>query len=209
MIPSSVRRCSILSDTPRPLPPTFIDSIHAIRAAMLFDGEVVGFGGRMGSAFNRFSAGRLAQVGRNDDIGVRSPANSPIFVCTGVDAIEDVIRRTSQERVEDLVIMQVNFVEDRRLPRASRSPSCVHFTPRDHKPDPNPSPLFQNGILRPVVASHMATLGHGGSSVTLAVLYFSVSNHNQTHTQNHSPILRIRSRTAIHSSRASVRRWMH
>jgi hypothetical protein len=72
-----------------------------------FEGEVVGFRGRMGSAFTRFSAGRLAQVGRKDDIGVHSPANSPIFVCTGVDAIEHVIQRTPKERVEDLVIMQV------------------------------------------------------------------------------------------------------
>lgn len=77
-----------------------------------YEGEVVGCRGRMGSAFTRFSAGRLAQVGRNDCIGSQSPKNTPIFVCTGVDAIEDVIHRTPKERVDDLVIMQVSGGDD-------------------------------------------------------------------------------------------------
>lgn len=45
-------------------------------------------------------------LGRDDAIGEQS-ASGPIFVCTGVEAVADVARRTPAQRVEDLVFVQV------------------------------------------------------------------------------------------------------
>ncbi|EKX47164.1 hypothetical protein GUITHDRAFT_152174 [Guillardia theta CCMP2712] len=73
-------------------------------------GEIVGGNGRIGSAIRRFAGDDLYCTRKLDKIGVNSPTNTPIFVCTGVENLEEVVSKTEPSRRRDLVFMQNGLV---------------------------------------------------------------------------------------------------
>ena len=66
----------------------------------------------------------LVETARGCEVGANSQAHTPIFVCTGAEAIREVFDSTAPHRRADLVLMQ-NGVVRRMLPEDAPRPTTA------------------------------------------------------------------------------------